>query len=129
MRLLKIAALCALGGLAACSTLTDMAASVAVATVQDTPVPGQARTVFGAELTFDFLVRQAQHYVDSGLATPAQKTAIHDAVAKAQAVNVAARAAAEAGGNAAAATLLAALNAANLDFARALAGLGVTATS
>ncbi|HEX4302822.1 MAG TPA: hypothetical protein VHZ78_08510 [Rhizomicrobium sp.] len=118
-------------GLSACSTddIVDTLGNVAVATVANTPVPGQAKTVFGAELTFDFLVRQAQHFVDTGLATPAQKSAIHDAVLKAQAVNKAARGAAESGTNAATATLLASLNASNLDFAGALAKLGVPISS
>jgi len=117
-----------LTGLGGCAALGD-AASLAAAAVSGTPAPGQAKTVFGAELSFDFLVEEAQQYVDSGLATPAQKTAIHDAVAKAQAVNKAARAAAESGGNAASATLLAALNQANLDFAQVLSALGVSAGS
>jgi hypothetical protein len=111
--------------LAACGWLTDQAANVAVATVSNTPIPGQAKTVFGAETTFDFLVREAQHYVDSGAATPAVKSGIHNAVVKAHAVIKQARAAAEAGTNAGTATLLASLNAANLDFASALSRLGV----
>jgi hypothetical protein len=118
-----------LTGLGGCAALSDAAASLAAAAVSGTPAPGQAKTVFGAELTFDFLVEEAQQYVDSGLATPTQKAAIHDAVVKAEAVNKQARAAAETGGNAASATLLAALNAANLDFAQALSALGVSTGS
>ncbi|MEI9995080.1 MAG: hypothetical protein WDM91_10830 [Rhizomicrobium sp.] len=114
-------------GLSACSTaeVVNTLGSIGVSAVANTPVPGQAKTVFGAELTFDYLVRQARHYVDTGLATAAQKATIHDAVVKAQAINKSARAAAESGTNAATATLIASLNAANLDFAAALAKLGV----
>lgn len=122
-----VAALLA-GPLAACSTFTNLAASVAVSTVADAPIPGQAKTVFGAEMTFDFLVKTAQHFVDSGVATPGQKTAIHTAVVKVAAVNKAAREAAQNGTNAAAATLLASLNAANLDFAGALSAVGIPIT-
>jgi hypothetical protein len=116
-------------GLGACSTLEDTAATLAADAVGSTPVPGQAKTVFGAELTFDFLVQEAQQYVDSGLASAAQKAAIHDAVVKASAVNQQTRKAAESGGNAASAALLASLNAANLDFAQALSALGVSTGS
>ena len=123
------AALVLSAGLGGCAALTDTAVTLAADAVSGTPVPGQAKTVFGAELTFDFLVEEAQQFVDSGLATQAQKAAIHDAVAKAAAVNAQARKAAETGGNAASATLLAALNAANLDFATALSALGVSTGS
>lgn len=125
---LALLALVALGA-GGCGTLTDAAAGAAADAAAQSPVPGQAKTVFGAELTFDFLVEEAQHTIDSGLVTAAQKAAIHDAVAKAEAVNVQARAAAQNGGNAATAALLAALNAANLDFAQALSALGVATGS
>lgn len=105
--------------------LVNDAGTAATQAVATTPIPGQAKTAFGAELTFDFLVKEAQHYVDTGFATPSQKAGIHDAVIKAQAVNVATRTAAQNGSNAAVAGVLAGMNQANLDFAGALAKLGV----
>lgn len=111
-----------LGG---CAAVEDFGASVAVSTVSKAPIPGQDKTAFGAETTFDFLVKEAQHFVDSGFATPAQKAVIHDAVVKAQAVNKSVREAAQTGTNAGTAALVAGLNTANLDFAGALQKLGV----
>lgn len=92
---------------------------------QTTPVPGQAKTVFGAELTYDFLVETAQHAVDTGLVTAPQKAIIHAAVLRSKPVLDAARQAAERQDNAAIATGLAALNAANIDLGKTIAASGV----
>lgn len=112
-------------GLGGCSTLENAAASLAANAVSSTPVPGQAKTVFAAKLTFDFLVEEAQNFVDSGLATSAQKAQIRTAVATADSVVNQAETAAENGDNAAVAAALAAMNAQNLSFSQLLAKLGI----
>jgi hypothetical protein len=111
--------------LASCAPLTNLAASIGISAVQKTPIPGQAKTVYGAKLTFDFLVREAQHYVDSGFASEGTKAAIHVNLPRAKAVIDRAEASARAGDNAAVAAAVEAMNQENVTFADLLSRLGV----
>jgi hypothetical protein len=115
-------------GTSACAPLTNFFASHAVSAAASTPIPGQAKTVYGAKLTFDFLVKEAQHYVDSGFASAGTKAAIHTNLPKAKAVIDSAEASARGGDNAAVAAALEAMNQENVTFADLLAKLGVPLT-
>lgn len=115
--------------LTGCSTIDKINSAFAVPTKIETaiqtPIPGQAKTVFGSELTYDFCVKLAQHYVDSGQATPAQKKAIHDFVEESYPVVKAASNSAQNGSNTGITTALATINQVNTKWAGILVSFGI----